>query len=225
MLGAPDASAPHVAPHYLRRDACLLAQTVFLRHLARMAMTPSTMLPLGTPAPAFQLPDTHGRIVSLADFSGRPVLVMFICNHCPFVKHLAPQLAQLGRDYHAHPLGIVAINANDVANYPEDSPERMKEEARRQGYPFPCLFDESQAVAQAYRAACTPDFFLFDAAHRLIYRGQFDDSRPGNGLPVTGRDLRAALEAVLAGQAVSARQKASIGCNIKWKAGQEPDYS
>jgi thiol-disulfide isomerase/thioredoxin len=182
------------------------------------------MLPLGTPAPAFQLPDAHGRTISLADFSGRPLLVMFICNHCPFVKHLAPQLAQLGRDYDEHRVGIVAINANDVDNYPEDSPERMGEEARRQGYPFPYLFDGSQAVAKAYRAACTPDFFLFDAAHRLVYRGQFDDSRPGNGLPVTGADLRTALESVLAGQGGPARQNPSIGCNIKWKAGQEPEY-
>jgi peroxiredoxin len=189
-----------------------------------MAMTPSTMLPLGTPAPAFQLPDTNGKSVSLADFSGRPLLVMFICNHCPFVKHLAAQLAQLGRDFQSRRVGIVAINANDVEHYPDDSPALMREEARHQGYPFPYVFDESQAVAKAYRAACTPDFFLFDAAHQLVYRGQCDDSRPGNGRPVTGHDLRAALEAVLSGQPVAANQKASIGCNIKWKAGAEPDY-
>jgi len=189
-----------------------------------MAMTPSTMLPLGTAAPAFSLPDTGGKKVSLSDFRGKPVLVMFICNHCPFVKHLGTQLAQLGRDYQSRSLGIVAINANDVANYPDDSPEKMKAEARRAGYPFPYLYDESQAVAKAYRAACTPDFYLFDSEHRLIYRGQFDDSRPGNALPVTGRDLRAALEAVLAGKEVPRDQKPSIGCNIKWKIGHEPEY-
>lgn len=189
-----------------------------------MAMTPSTMLPLGTPAPAFHLPDTDGKLVSLADFHGRPLLVMFICNHCPFVKHLAAQLARLGHDYQSRGVGIVAINANDMANYPDDSPEKMRQESRRQGYTFPYLFDESQAVAKAYRAACTPDFFLFDTAQHLVYRGQFDDSRPGNGLPVSGRDLRAALDAVLAGQPVAANQKASIGCNIKWKRGAAPDY-
>jgi len=189
-----------------------------------MAMTPSTMLPLGTPAPAFKLPDPGGKTVSLSDFRGQPVLVMFICNHCPFVKHLAAQLAQLGRDYQSRSVGIVAINANDVANYPADSPERMQAEARRTGYTFPYLYDESQSVAKAYRAACTPDFFLFDTEHRLVYRGQFDDSRPGNALPVTGKDLRAALDAVLSGKEISQDQKASIGCNIKWKTGEEPDY-
>jgi len=189
-----------------------------------MAMTPSTMLPLGTEAPAFRLPDTDGKIVSLSDFRGRPVLVMFICNHCPYVKHVGAQLAQLGRDYQGNGLGIVAINANDVENYPDDSPERMREEARRVGYPFPYLYDESQAVAKAYRAACTPDFFVFDTEHRLVYRGQFDDSRPGNALPVTGKDLRAALDATLCGKDVPNDQKPSLGCNIKWKAGQEPEY-
>jgi peroxiredoxin len=189
-----------------------------------MAMTPSTMLALGTPAPEFKLPDPNGKLVARADFAGKPLLVMFICNHCPFVKHLALPLAQTGRDYQARGVGIVAISANDVASHPEDSPAKMKEEARRQGYTFPYLYDASQAVAKAYRAACTPDFFLFDAAHRLVYRGQFDDSRPGNSLPVTGKDLRAALDAVLAGHAAPQDQKPSIGCNIKWKAGQEPDY-
>jgi peroxiredoxin len=188
-----------------------------------MAMTPSTMLPLGTPAPAFNLPDTNGKTVSLSDFHGRPLLVMFICNHCPFVKHVNAQLAQLGRDYQPG-AAIVAISSNDVANYPDDSPEKMKSEAVRLGYPFPYLYDESQAVARAYRAACTPDFFLFDAGHHLVYRGQLDDSRPGNSLPVTGKDLRAALDAVLSGKGVSPNQRASIGCNIKWKAGQAPDY-
>jgi peroxiredoxin len=188
-----------------------------------MAMTPSTMLALGTPAPAFKLPDTNGQNVSLSDFRGKPVLVMFICNHCPFVKHISAQLAQLGRDYQSR-AGMVAISANDVANYPDDSRAKMKEEARRAGYTFPYLYDESQAVAKAYRAACTPDFFLFDTEHRLVYRGQFDDSRPGNAMPVTGKDLRAALDAVLSGKDVSKDQKPSLGCNIKWKTGQEPDY-
>lgn len=182
------------------------------------------MLALGTPAPSFQLPDTNGKVVSLADFRGKPVLVMFICNHCPYVKHIAPQLAQLGRDYQARGLGMAAINANDVLNYPDDSPEKMKEEVRRMGYVFPYLYDESQSVAKAYQAACTPDFFLFDTEHRLVYRGQFDDSRPGNAMPVTGKDLRAALDAVLSGKEVPQDQKASIGCNIKWKTGQEPNY-
>jgi peroxiredoxin len=189
-----------------------------------MAMTPSTMLPLGTSAPAFTLPDTNGKTVSLSDFAGRPVLVMFICNHCPFVKHISAQLAQIGRDYQPRGAGILGISSNDVANYPDDSPAKMKEEVKRTGYTFPYLYDESQAVAKAYRAACTPDLYLFDAGHRLVYRGQLDDSRPGNGLPVTGKDLRAAMDAVLAGKPVSPDQKASIGCNIKWKSGQAPDY-
>jgi len=182
------------------------------------------MLALGTPAPAFNLPDTTGKMVSLADFRGKPVLVMFICNHCPFVKHIAGPLAQLGRDYKDRGVGIVAISSNDVANYPDDSPEKMKEEVKRSGYTFPYLYDESQAVAKAYRAACTPDFYLFDTEHRLVYRGQFDDSRPGNALPVTGKDMRAALDAVLSGKDVPGDQKPSIGCNIKWKPGNEPAY-
>jgi len=182
------------------------------------------MLALGTPAPAFKLPDTNGKTVSLSDFRGKPVLVMFICNHCPFVKHLNAQLVQLGHDYQSRSVGIVAISSNDAANYPDDGPGKMKEEAKRLGYTFPYLYDESQAVAKAYRAACTPDFFLFDTEHRLVYRGQFDDSRPGNALPVTGKDLRAALDAVLSGKEVLADQKPSIGCNIKWKTGSEPEY-
>lgn len=189
-----------------------------------MAMTPSTMLPLGTTAPAFTLPDTNGKTVSLSAFTDKPVLVMFICNHCPFVKHISAQLAQIGRDYQPRGVGIVGISSNDVANYPDDSPAKMKEEVKRTGYTFPYLYDESQAVAKAYRAACTPDLYLFDAGHRLVYRGQLDDSRPSNGLPVTGKDLRAALDAVLAGKPASPDQKASIGCNIKWKSGQAPDY-
>lgn len=191
-----------------------------------MALTPSTMLlPLGTAAPEFRLPDTTGRIVSLADFAGAPAyLVMFICNHCPYVKHIRSSLAAFAREYQAKGVAIVGINSNDVERYPDDSPERMKEEVRAAGYTFPYLFDETQEVAKAYRAACTPDFFLFDRDRKLVYRGQYDDSRPGNGIPVTGRDLRAALDAVLAGRPVPADQKPSMGCNIKWKPGNEPDY-
>lgn len=191
-----------------------------------MAQTPSTMLPLGTPAPAFGLPEpATGNTVSLDDFRDAPaLLVIFMCNHCPFVKHLRQGLAQFAREYQDRGLAIVAVSANDVANYPEDSPARMVEEARVFGYPFPYLYDETQVVAKAYRAACTPDFFLFDAGRKLVYRGQFDGSRPGNNLPVTGADLRAAADAALAGQPVSSNQKPSIGCNIKWKAGNGPEY-
>ncbi|HEX5222334.1 MAG TPA: thioredoxin family protein [Verrucomicrobiae bacterium] len=190
-----------------------------------MAKTPSTMLPIGTVAPEFKLPDTSGKQVALGDFSAQPaLLVMFICNHCPFVKHVRSELARLGRDYLPRGVAIVAISSNDVDNYPEDSPAKMAEEAKEAGYGFPYLFDASQSIARAYRAACTPDFFLFDKDRKLVYRGQLDDSRPGNGIPVTGKDLRAALDAVLAGQAVAAVQKPSLGCNIKWKPGNEPDY-
>jgi peroxiredoxin len=189
-----------------------------------MALTPSTMLPLGTTAPDFKLPDTNGKTVSLADFKGAPaLLVLFICNHCPYVKHLRSGLAQLARDYTSKGAAIVAISSNDVENYPDDSPARMKEEVKSAGYTFPYLYDETQEVAKAYRAACTPDIYLFDKNQKLVYRGQFDDSRPGNGV-VTGKDLRAALDAVLTGKSVSSNQKASVGCNIKWKAGNEPDY-
>jgi peroxiredoxin len=182
------------------------------------------MLPLGTAAPDFRLPDTSGKTVSLSDFKGKPLAVMFICNHCPFVKHIRAGLAQFGRDYTARGAAVVAISSNDVEGYPADSPEKMKEEAAAAGYVFPYLYDASQAVAKVYRAACTPDFYLFDKDHRLVYRGQFDDSRPGNGRPVTGADLRQALDAVLAGKPVPAQQQPSIGCNIKWKQGNEPDY-
>ncbi len=185
-----------------------------------MAETPSAMLPLGTPAPAFRLPDTNGNLVSSDDSKNTPLLVMFICNHCPFVVHIRAGLAQFGRDYAARGLTIVAINSNDVASYPADSPAKMAEEVQRVGYVFPYLYDESQEVARAYQAACTPDFFLFDRNHRLVYRGQFDDSRPGNRHPVTGADLRAAADAVLANRPVSPEQRPSIGCNIKWKAGR-----
>ncbi|HUE35742.1 MAG TPA: thioredoxin family protein [Candidatus Acidoferrum sp.] len=190
-----------------------------------MALTPSTMLPLGTIAPDFKLPDTNGKTVSLANFKNAPaLLVLFICNHCPYVKHIRAGLAQLARDYAPKGVGIAGINSNDVENYPDDSPARMKEEVKSAGYIFPYLYDETQAVAKAYRAACTPDIYLFDKNQKLVYRGQMDDSRPGNGMPVTGKDLRAALDAVLAGKLVSPSQKASVGCNIKWKAGNEPDY-
>ncbi|TWU25574.1 thioredoxin family protein [Bythopirellula polymerisocia] len=188
-----------------------------------MARTPSTMLPLGTPAPDFSLVNVDGTTVSLGDFSGAPaLLVMFICNHCPFVKHVADELARLGQDYKSKGAAIVAINSNDVANYPADSPEQMVAEAEDRGYVFPYLYDETQEVAKAYHAACTPDFFLFDAEQRLAYRGQLDASRPDSGIPVTGADLRAALDNVLAGKAPSEDQKPSIGCNIKWAPGNEP---
>lgn len=190
-----------------------------------MALTPSTMLPLGTTAPDFRLPDTNGKTVALADFRDQPaLLVIFMCNHCPYVKHIRAALAQLARDYLPRGVAIVGINANDVANYPEDSPARMAAEVKSAGYSFPYLYDESQAVAKAYRAACTPDLYLFNKERKLVYRGQFDDSRPGNSVPVTGKDLRAALDAVLAGRPAPANQTPSIGCNIKWKPGNEPDY-
>jgi peroxiredoxin len=189
-----------------------------------MALTPSTMLPLGTAAPSFELPDTQGKKVSLADFQDAPLLVVFMCNHCPYVKHVRGELAQLGRDYAPKGLRMVGINSNDVEHYPEDSPEKMRAEAQQAGYAFPYLYDATQEVAKSYKAACTPDFFLFDREHRLAYRGQLDDSRPGMVKPVTGADLRAALDAVLAGRPVSSDQKPSVGCNIKWKRGNEPAY-
>ncbi len=187
-----------------------------------MARTPSTMLPLGTPAPAFSLPDTEGGRVSTSDYANTPLLVMFICNHCPFVVHLRSALADLGRDYAAKDLAIVAINSNDTTSHPQDGPEHMRTERQKAGYVFPYLFDETQQVAHAYQAACTPDFFLFDAAHTLVYRGQFDASRPGNGAPIDGADLRTAADAVLSGTPVSDDQLPSVGCNIKWKAGHAP---
>jgi peroxiredoxin len=189
-----------------------------------MVQTPSTMLKLGTPAPEFSLPDTDGRIVSLSDFGDQPVLVMFLCNHCPYVKHVADKLATLAKEYQQRGVAVVAINSNDVASHPDDHPDRMREEKERRGYTFPYLYDESQEVAKAYRAACTPDFFLFDKRRRLVYRGQLDDSRPSNDVPVTGRDLRAALDAVLKDAPVPVEQTPSVGCNIKWKKGNEPDY-
>lgn len=191
-----------------------------------MALTPSTMLALGTPAPDFSLPEpATGEIRSLREFSGRPLLVAFICNHCPYVKHIADGFAAFARDSQSKGLAVVAISANDPAHRAEDGPDAMAEAVRSADIPYPYLFDESQAVAKAYRAACTPDFFLFDADHRLVYRGQFDGSRPGNEVPVTGADMRAAAEAVLNGETIEGEQLPSIGCNIKWKPGNEPDYS
>jgi peroxiredoxin len=191
-----------------------------------MAETPSTMLPLGTRAPDFDLPDPSGQRHKLSDFAAAPALVVaFICNHCPFVQHIRQGLAQFARDYAGRGVAMVAISANDVQAYPDDSPERMAEQAAAAGYVFPYLYDESQAVAKAYRAACTPDFYLFDRERRLVYRGRLDGSRPGNSVPVTGGDLRAAVDAVLAGRSVAPDQKPSLGCNIKWRPGNAPDYS
>ncbi len=189
-------------------------------------MTASTMLDLGTAAPDFQLPDVvTGETVSLATFGDRKaLLVIFLCRHCPFVKHVQGQLAQLAKDYQPKGLGVVAISANNVATHPNDSPENLKEMVAEQDFTFPLCYDETQEVAKIYTAACTPDFFLFDGDRQLAYRGQLDDSRPGNDKPVTGADLRAAIDALLAGQTVSEDQKPSIGCNIKWKPGNEPAY-
>jgi len=190
-----------------------------------MVRTASTMLPLGTSAPDFSLPDTAGRTVSLADFKDAPaLLVIFMCNHCPYVQHVADGLAKLAKDYQDRGVAVVGINSNDTATYPDDSPAKMADEVRQRGYTFPYLFDETQQVAKAYRAACTPDFFLFDSQRKLVYRGQMDDSRPQSGVPVTGQDLRRALDAVLAGAPVPEPQKPSLGCNIKWKPGYEPEY-
>lgn len=189
-----------------------------------MVKTASTMLPLGTTAPDFSLPNVDDSVVSRSDFAGKPLLVIFMCNHCPFVIHLRSALAQFADEYQAKGLAVVGISSNDVENYPQDGPEPMKAEAQSAGYDFPYLYDADQSVAKAYCAACTPDFFLFDQDHSLVYRGQFDSSRPGNDVPVTGDDLKAACDAVLAGTEVSTDQKPGIGCNIKWKAGSEPEY-
>jgi peroxiredoxin len=190
-----------------------------------MVLTPSTMLALGTPLPAFRLPDPQGKLVSSDDFAGAPaLLVMILCNHCPYVKHVADGIARFAHDYAGKGLAMVAISANDVASHPEDAPARMAEEAKRRGYPFPYLYDETQEVAKSFRAACTPEFYLFDRDRRLAYRGQLDGSRPGNRVPVTGAELRAAADAVLAGKPAPADQKPSVGCNVKWKPGNEPSY-
>jgi peroxiredoxin len=190
-----------------------------------MAVT-STMMPLGTKAPDFELTDTvSGKNVSTTDFADkRALLVMFICNHCPYVKHVRDELARLGKDYENSDLGIVAISSNDIQEYPSDSPEEMKAEAERYGYVFPYLYDEDQSVAAAYTAMCTPDFFLFDSDRTLVYRGRLDGSRPNTGVPVTGEDLRSAIEATLRGELVSEEQYPSMGCSIKWKTGNTPAY-
>jgi peroxiredoxin len=184
-----------------------------------MANTPSNMLALGTAAPAFELPDTvSGRSISLERIkSGQATVLMFICNHCPFVKHLLDELLQLARDYQPRGVAFAAISSNDAVHYPDDAPDKMKQLAQAKSFPFPYLYDESQAVARAYQAACTPDFYVFDPGLRLAYRGQLDDSRPGNGKPVNGADIRAALDALLAGRQVNPAQKPSLGCNVKWK--------
>lgn len=189
-----------------------------------MALTASTMLALGTKAPDFQLPNTvSGETISLATFADKKaLLVMFICQHCPFVKHIKAELARLGKDYQRQSVGIVAISANDIANYPDDAPDKLKAMALEFDFTFPVCYDETQETAKAYTAACTPDFFLFDADRQLVYQGQLDDSRPSNGMPVTGKDLRSAIDAVLADKPLSADRKPSIGCNIKWKPGNEP---
>ncbi|GKS57427.1 thioredoxin family protein [Nitrospira sp.] len=187
----------------------------------------SVMLPLGTSAPAFSLRDVvGGQTYSLDSFHGKTaLLVMFLCRHCPYVKHVEEEVGRIGRDYASRKLGIIAISSNDPASYRDDAPDRLKELALRLNWSFPFCFDESQEVAKAYKAACTPDFYLFDAEHRLVYRGQLDDSRPGNGKPVTGRDLRTAIEAVLASRQVDTSQQPSVGCSIKWKPGNAPAYT
>jgi len=191
-----------------------------------MAKTPSTMLELGTPAPDFTLlePATF-RMVSKSDYEGQPLLVVFICNHCPYVLHIKDVFAAFALEYQERGLGVVAINSNDVTKYAEDHPEKMTEMVRSTGFMFPYLYDETQEVARAYHAACTPDFFLFDREHRLVYRGRFDGATPGNDQPVTGEDLRAAVDAVLEGTEIPQEQKPSMGCNIKWKPGNEPEYA
>lgn len=189
-----------------------------------MTATPSTMLALGTTMPAFRLPSTTGEIVSSESFASRPLLVAFICHHCPFVRHIRREFARFTTEFQERGLAVVAINSNDTVAFPQDGPEGMRQEAQAAGYTFPYLFDETQDVAKAFNAACTPDLFLFDARGILVYRGQFDDSRPRSPVPVTGADIRAAAVEVLAGKPVPATQKPSIGCNIKWKHGNEPGY-
>lgn len=190
-----------------------------------MVKTASTMLPLGTSAPHFSLPNIDGKTVSLEDFkSAKGLVIVFMCNHCPFVKHLRTGLAQFGKDYQSRGVAIVGISSNDIASHPNDSPAMMIEEHKSAGYTFPYLYDATQKVAMSYKAACTPDFFVFDHNHTLAYRGQFDSSRPNNGKPVTGSDLRAAVDNMLAGKSPLTEQRPSIGCNIKWISGHEPNY-
>lgn len=189
-----------------------------------MTATSSLMLSLGTRAPAFNLPDVHGSLITLDHYAKEPLLVIFMCNHCPYVKHVRKGLLLLVREYQQKGVGIIGINSNDAGAYPDDAPDKMLEDAIEYDYTFPYLYDETQEVAKAYHAACTPDFFLFDKDKNLFYRGQMDDSRPGNGVPVTGKDLRSALDAKLSGKQMIQPQKPSIGCNIKWKPGNEPEY-
>lgn len=189
-----------------------------------MAKTNSTMLPLGTPLPSFSLPDTDGKVISSNDFAKHPLLVMFICNHCPFVKHLAPALAELSQRYKPNQLPMVAISSNDVEAYPQDNMTAMQQEKRTRGYLFPYMLDESQAVAKQFQAACTPEFYLFDDHHRLVYRGRFDGSTPGNQIPVSGDDLKQAIHNYLTKEPIATEQLPSIGCNIKWRPGNEPSY-
>lgn len=191
-----------------------------------MAVTTSKMLTLGTSAPNFGLPDTEGNIVSLGDFEESPaLLVIFMCNHCPFVKYVLSAMVELMKEYQAKGVAVVGINSNDVVNFPEDSPEMMARLVEEAGFTFPYLYDQTQEVAKAYQATCTPDFFLFNKERKFVYRGQMDDSRPGSKIPITGLDLIKAMDAVLAGRVVSSDQKPSMGCNIKWKQGNEPEYA
>jgi peroxiredoxin len=191
-----------------------------------MSPLSSSMVSLGTKAPQFRLPDPEGNWVSSGDFAGAPaLLIAFICNHCPYVKHVRHAFAELAKEYQARGVAVVAISSNDIVAFPDDSPAKMAEEIKLAGYTFPYLYDETQEIAKAYQAVCTPDFFLFDNDQKLVYRGQFDDSRPNSGRPVTGSNLRAALDAVLAGRQVSAEQKPSVGCGIKWKAGNAPVFA
>jgi len=187
---------------------------------------PSTMLDLGTKLPEFTLPDYDGNTASTDDFKGKPVLVIFICNHCPYVKHIADKLSERAREYQEKGVEVVAISANDINSYPQDSPEKMRQFAERHNFSFPYLYDESQEVAKAYKAACTPDPYLFDENHELVYRGQFDGARPGNNVPVTGEDLSEAVDKMLQGESIpESRQQPSVGCSIKWKPGNAPDYA
>lgn len=206
-------------------SVCYGSQLQLQTKQSNMALTESTMLELGTPVPDFDLPDPAGERVRLRDFAdAEGLIVAFICNHCPFVKHIREEVAAFAKEYMQHNIAMVAINANDVSSHPADAPEQMREEAETLGYGFPYVYDESQETAKAYRAACTPEFYLFDKERKLVYRGRFDGSTPSNGEPVTGNELRRATDAVLAGNTADPDQRPGIGCNIKWKPGNEPDY-